>query len=196
MSKPVSQDRLWKRIAPRLEKLKAEELRGIMHDLFKLAPENRAFLAAWVGDDDAERELFQVYCSTISEQFERSGADGMQPDIAACRKAIKEYQRVTTSPVRVGGFDMCGVIGLGLVFIEECAAYVEDSGWHHERAFAGMGSVARDLGKLIASKQGKRWAKVFMPRVRRLQALAKRVGGGLEDDVGELLRVVEGAVGG
>jgi hypothetical protein len=195
MRKAKTSEALWKRVAPRLQRLEAEELCEIAYELFKLAPENRAFLAAWVGDGDAERELSQLYISKICEQFERGGVDGVQPDVAACRQVIKEYQRVTTSPVRASGFDVCGVIGLGLVFIEECAAYVENSEWRHQRAFAAMCGVARDLAELFGRKEAKHWAKPFAPRVGRLNETAKKLGGGLEDDVEELLRVVEAKAG-
>ena len=190
MKKAKPPEALWKRIAPELKELEAGELRAIVRDLFKLAPENRAFLATWLGDEDALGELFEVYRTKITEQFTEDALEGNMPDIAACRKAIKEYQRVTASPLRDGGFDVRGTMELGLLFVEECAACVGDLGWYEEHAFESMGGVLRDLGKLIEKNEGWRWSKVFLARVKRLHKRARSLDGGFEDDVEELLRVV------
>lgn len=63
MPKPTTEPKLWKSIAAMLEELDAPSLRGLVHDLFKLTPENRAFLAAWIGDEDASADAACPACS-------------------------------------------------------------------------------------------------------------------------------------
>lgn len=46
MPKPTPEPKLWKNIAAMLDEMDDRSLRGVVHDLYKLAPENRAFLAA------------------------------------------------------------------------------------------------------------------------------------------------------
>lgn len=46
MPKPTPQPRVWRSIAAAIDEMDDQSLRGLVHDLYKLAPENRAFLAA------------------------------------------------------------------------------------------------------------------------------------------------------
>ena len=46
MPKPTPEPKLWKNIAAMLDEMDDRSLRGLVHDLYKLSPENRAFLAA------------------------------------------------------------------------------------------------------------------------------------------------------
>lgn len=164
-----------------------------MHDLYKLAPENRAFLAAWIGDENAPSELLDGYKTKITAQFFTRGAPRLSGgcDLALCRRLIKEYRRVTTTPEMLGGFDVRGTIDLGLHYIEVGTSYVNQIGWDEERPYSSMGAVAYDIGKLCQDKSGQKWAGVFLPRVRAVAEAARNIGYGFADDLADLEAVFE-----
>jgi hypothetical protein len=67
-SKPTPEPRVWKQINAVLAGMDDLALRGLVLDLYKLSPENRAFLAAWIGDDGATAELLDTYKEQITSQ--------------------------------------------------------------------------------------------------------------------------------
>lgn len=170
-----------------------ESLRGLVHDLYKLAPENRAFLAAWIGNEDSPAELLNGYKAKITAQFFTRGAPRLRGgrDLAQCRRLIKEYRRVTTAPEMLGGFDIRGTIDLCLHYIEVGKSYVNQIGWDEERPYTSMGAVAYDTGKLCQDSSGQKWAGVLLPRVRAVAEAARNVGYGFSDDLAYMAEVFE-----
>jgi len=196
MPKPTPEPRLWKNIAAMLEEMDDRSLRGLVHDLYKLAPENRGFLAAWIGDADASVELLDGYKSKITAQFVSRGGPRLNGgcDLAMCRRLIKEYRRVTTATEMLGGeggFDIRGTIDLGLHYIEVGTNYVNEIGWDEERPYTSMGAVAAETSKLCQDKGGQKWAGVFLPRVRAVTKAARSVGYGFGDDLVDMAAVFE-----
>lgn len=193
MPRPTPEPTLWKTIASELDEMDVESLRGLVHDLYKLAPENRAFLAAWIGNEDSPAELLNGYKAKITAQFFTRGAPRLRGgcDLALCRHLIKEYRRVTTAPEMLGGFDIRGTIDLGLHYIEVGTSYVNQIGWDEERPYTSMGAVAYDTGKLCQDKSGQKWAGVFLPRVRAVAEAAHDVGYGFGDDLAYMAEVFE-----
>jgi hypothetical protein len=195
MPKPTPQPRVWKSIAAVLDEMDDQSLRGLVHDLYKLAPENRAFLAAWIGDEDATTELLDSYKAKITSQFygrTKPRLDG-GCDLALCRRLIKEYRRVTTASEMVGGFDVHGTIDLSLHFVEVGTRYVNEIGWHEAKPYDYLGGVANDLSELIRSKIGRRWARTFLPRVHAVADAARGIGYGFGDDLADMARCFEKA---
>lgn len=193
MPKPTPEPKLWKNIAAMLEEMDEQSLRGLVHDLYKLAPENRAFLAAWIGDEDASVELLDGYKAKITAQFFSRGGPRLAGgcDLAMCRRLIKEYRRVTTAPEMLGGFDIRGTIDLGLHYIEVGTKYVNEIGWDEERPYNSMGAVAAETSKLCQDKSGQKWAGVFLPRVRAAAKAAHNIGYGFGDDLTDMAAVFE-----
>jgi len=196
MPKPTPEPKLWKNIAAMLDEMDDRSLRGLVHDLYKLAPENRAFLAAWIGDEDASVELLGGYKAKITAQFVSRGRGGGPRlnggcDLALCRRLIKEYRRVTTAPEMLGGFDIRGTIDLGLHYIEVGTNYVNEIGWDEERPYNSMGAVAAETSKLCQEKSGQKWAGVFLPRARAVAKAARAVGYGFGDDLADMVTVFE-----
>src|SRR4051794_17083170 len=69
------------------------ELLGLVHDLFKLSPENRAFLAARLLGVSAVRPLLEPYRQRIERAFyKRSGMPQEKLQLGDARKAIREYR--------------------------------------------------------------------------------------------------------
>jgi len=193
MPKPTPEPRLWKNIAAMLEEMDDQSLRGLVLDLYKLAPENRAFLAACIGDEDASVELLDGYKAKITAQFVSRGGPRLNGgcDLALCRRLIKEYRRVTTAPEMLGGFDIRGTIELGLHYIEVGTDYVNEIGWDEERPYTSMGAVAAETSKLCEDKSGQKWAGVFLPRVRAVAKAAHNIGYGFGDDLADMAAVFE-----
>lgn len=193
MPKPTPEPRLWKNIAAMLDEMDDQSLRGLVHDLYKLAPENRAFLAAWIGDEDASVELLDGYKAKITAQFFSRGGPRLNGgcDLALCRRLIKEYRRVTTAPEMLGGFDIRGMIDLGLHYIEVGTNYVNEIGWDEERPYNSMGAVAAETSKLCQDKSGQKWAGVFLPRVRAVAKVAHNIGYGFGDELADMVAVFE-----
>lgn len=192
MPKPTPEPRLWKSIAAMLEEMDDQSLRGLVKDLYKLAPENRAFLAAWIGDEDALIEILNGYKDKITAQFVSRGRGGGPKlnggcDLALCRRLIKEYRSVTTAPEMLGGFDIRGTIDLGLHYIEVGTNYVNQIGWDEERPYNSMGAVAVEIAKLCQDESGRKWAGVFLPRVRTVAKVARDIGYGFGDDLAEMV---------
>ena len=196
MPKPTPEPKLWKNIAAMLDEMDDRSLRGLVHDLYKLAPENRAFLAAWIGDEDASVELLGGYKAKITAQFVSRGRGGGPRlnggcDLALCRRLIKEYRRVTTAPEMLGGFDIGGTIDLGLHYIEVGTNYVNNIGWDEERPYNSMGAVVAETSKLCQDKSGWKWAGAFLPRVRAVAKAAPIGGYGFGDDLADMVAVFE-----
>jgi hypothetical protein len=193
MPKPTPEPKLWKNIAVMLDEMDDRSLRGLVHDLYKLAPENRAFLAAWIGNEDASIELLDGYKTKITAQFVSRGGPRLNGgcDLAMCRRLIKEYRRVTTAPEMLGGFDIRGTIDLGLHYIEVGTNYVIEIGWDEERPYNSMGAVAAATSKLCQEKSGQKWAGVFLPRARAVAKAARAVGYGFCDDLADMVAVFE-----
>jgi hypothetical protein len=195
MPKPTPQPRVWKNIAAALDEMDDRSLRALVHDLYKLSPENRAFLATWIGDEDATVELLDGYKAKITSQFygrtKPRLCDGC--DLSMCKRLIKEYRRVTTAKEMVGGFDVHGTIDLSLHFLEVGTRYVNDIGWDEEKPYVHLGAVANDLSDLIESKIGRRWARVFLHRVHAVADDARGIGYGYEDDLADMARCFEKA---
>ena len=105
---------MWKNIAAALDEMDDQSLRGLVHDLFNLSPENRAYLAAWIGDENATVELLDGYKASITSQFYSRSKPRFSGgcDFSLCKRLIKEYRRVTTAREMVGGFDVRGTIDL------------------------------------------------------------------------------------
>jgi len=188
MTKPTPQARVWKCIAPVLAEMDEQSLRGLVHDLYKLSPENRAFLAAWIGNEDATVELLDAYKAKITSQFYGRTKPRLNGgcDLAMCRRLIKEYRRVTTAREMVGGFDVRGAIDLGLHFIEVGTRYVNEIGWNEEKPYTALGAVSYELADLVESKIGRRWARAFLPRVHAVADAARGIGYGYGDDLEDM----------
>lgn len=195
MPKPTPQPRVWRSIAAALDEMDEHSLRGLVHDLYKLAPENRAFLAAWIGDEDATTELLDAYKAKISAQFYHRAKPRLNGgcDLALCKRLIKEYRRVTTASEMVGGFDVHGTIDLSLHFIEVGTRYVNDIGWDESKPYDYLGAVAHDLSDLIVSKIGRRCTRAFLTRVRAVADAARGIGYGYGDDLADMERSFEEA---
>ncbi|MBK7405808.1 MAG: hypothetical protein IPJ41_14620 [Phycisphaerales bacterium] len=194
MPRPTPEPRLWKSVAATLDEMDVESLCGLLHDLYKLSPENRAFLAAWIGDEDASVELLDGYKAKITTQFFVRGAPRLSGgcDLALCRRLLKEYRRVTTAPEMLGGFDIRGTIDLGLHYLEVGTRYVNQIAWDEERAYASMGAVAVETSTLCRDRSGQKWAGVFLPRARAVAEAARTIGYGFRDDLADMAKVFEG----
>lgn len=193
MRRSTPEPRLWKNIAAVLDEMDTESLRGLVHDLYKLAPENRAFLAAWIGDEGASTELLEGYKAKITAQFVVRGSPRLSGgcDLALCRRLIKDYRRVTAAPEMLGGFDIRGTIDLGLHYLEVGTSYLSQIGWDEERPYASMGAVAAETAALCRGESGQKWAGVFLPRVRAVAESARDFGYGFGDDLADMAAVFE-----
>lgn len=165
-----------------------QSLRGLVHDLYKLSPENRAFLATWIGNEDAAVELLDAYKARITAQFYGRTRPRLTGgcDLEMCRRLIKEYRRVTAAREMVGGFDVRGTIDLGLHYIEVGTRYLNEIGWDEERPYDSLGAVSYELSELIESGVGKRWARVFLTRARAVADQAHGLGYGYGDDLSDM----------
>jgi len=195
MAKSTIHPRVWKRIAPALGEMDAASLRALVHNLYQLAPENRAFLAAWIGDEDALGECLQAYKKQISGQFYSRTWPRLQGgcDFGLCKRLIQEYRRITTSSAMVGGFDVRGTIDLSLHLIEVGTQYVNDIGWHAEEPYEQLTEVADGLSELIRTPGGQRWAGSFQPRVRAVAEVTNGFGYGYGDALSDMAQYFEDA---
>jgi hypothetical protein len=75
---------------------------------------------------------------------------------------------------------------MSLHFLEVGTQYVNDIGWSEEKPYIHLGAVADDLSELIVSKVGRRWARVFLPRVHAVADAASDIGYGYCDDLANL----------
>lgn len=193
MPRPTPEPRLWKHIASALDEMGANELRGLVHDLYKLAPENRAFLASWLGGEDAPAELLHAYKAKITAQFFTRGKPRINGgcDLSLCRKLIKEYRRVTTAPEMDNGFDLPGTIDLGLHYIEVGVEFLNHVGWDEAAPYDSMGAAVEEIIKLCREPGGQKWAGAFMSRVQDVAEAGGGFGYGFGDDLTDMREVFE-----
>jgi hypothetical protein len=185
--------KLWKKITGMLEHMDERSLRGLVHDLYKLSPENRAFLLARTGEESPSVELLNRYKNKITAQFFTRGSPRINGgcDLALCRRLIKDYRRATAAPELPGGFDIRGTIDLGLHFIEVGTSYSREIGWNDARPYNSMGLVAEETWNLCRDKSGQKWAGVFLPRVRAVAEAAQDIGWGFGDELLDMVAVIE-----
>jgi hypothetical protein len=193
MPRTTPEPRLWKNLASALDEMDADELRGLVHDLYKLAPENRAFLASWLGDENASAELLDGYKAKITAQFFTRGKPRINGgcDLALCRRLIKEYRRVTTAPEMVNGFDLPGTIDLGLHYVEVGVEYLNHIGWCEAKPYDSMGAVVDEIIKLCREPGGRKWSGAFLPRVQNVAQAGGGFGYGFGDDLTDMRKVFE-----
>lgn len=184
---------LWRNIAAVLDEMDDQTLRALLKDLFELNPQNRAFLASWIGDENAGLELLKSYRQQIESQFygktRKPRYDG-RIDTARCRSLLREYQNVTSATEQVGGFDVRGDIDLALHYVEIGTRYANDVGLDEGRVYDSLARTADEIADLCAGRAGKRWAVAFLPRVDAAASAAQDIGWGFGDVVSDLADAV------
>lgn len=194
--------KVWKRIAEAMRGVDDGELRRLVRPLYDLSPENRAFLATWCGEDESGDELREKYKAKITAQFFANGRARLNGglDLAACRKVLNEYRRVTKTPEvpgRDGGGDVRGYMDLGLHYIEVGTRYSVEVCWDEVRGYTSMGSVLDEIGKVVGEVgEGPELAAEFLPRIRAVAAMGSGIGYGFGDDLAWLAHLFERVAGG
>lgn len=202
MPSPKPDAKLWKRIAEAMRGVDDGELRRLVRSLYDLSPENRAFLATWCGDEASGDALREKYKAKITAQFFVNGRPRMTGglDLAACRKMLNEYRRVTKTPEIPGGDgagDVRGFVDLGLHYIEVGTRYSVELCWDEARGYNSMGAVAEEMVRVLGEvREGQELAVEFLPRAKALAASGSNIGYGFGDDLDWLAREFERLVGG
>lgn len=172
----------WTAIRKQLRGRPHGELIELLHELFRLSPQNQAFLAARFANVDSDA-LIEPYRRRIEEQFRfRSSTMTVKLDLAEARRAIREYRKATD--------DLFGAAELMLTYVEAGTAHVVNLGESEERVYNSLDSVLRELVDLLLTNEGRGMYPVFRERLARVGELAAQCGYGYGDSVhDELLRL-------
>jgi hypothetical protein len=164
----------WSDIKRQLLSLEGADLVALIQSLFKLAVENRAFLAARVLGASAGQALLEPYRERIERAFyTRSGKPQLK--LSEGRKAIREYQAATDDPV--------GSLDLMLLFVETGTQFTNEFGDIDEPFYNNLNSVLNEMDQILKSEQGPELYQGIRERVLELPKLAGRIGWGYGDEL-------------
>jgi hypothetical protein len=166
----------WSDIKRQLQSLEERDLVALIQGLFKLAVENRAFLAARVLGASAGQALLPPYRERIERAFYTRGGRP-QLKLAEGRKAIREYQAATEDPA--------GSLELMMTFVETGTRFTSEFGDIDEPFYNSLSSVLHEMDRILKSEQGPELYQGIRERVLALPKLAGRIGWGYGDEIRE-----------
>ncbi len=177
----------WMPIRKQLRGRSPDELVELLHELFKLSPQNRAFLTSRFAIVDSDA-LIEPYRRRIEEQFRfRTSTMTVKLDLAEARRAIREYRKATD--------DLFGAAELMMTYVEAGTDHVVNFGEYEERVYNSLDSVLRELVDLLLADEGRGMYAVFRDRLARVGKLASQCGYGYGDSVDDELYRLESALG-
>ncbi len=168
----------WSDIKRQLQSLEEPDLLAMIHDLFKLSVENRAFLAARLLGASTAKSLLPPYLERIERAFykqQRHAQVQWRPGEA--REAIREYRKATADPV--------GSLELMLTFLETGTGFTRQFGGLDEPFYNNLTSVLGESERLLESEgeKGRELYHQFRDRFLDLVRLAYPIGWGYCDEV-------------
>jgi hypothetical protein len=174
----------WSDVKPQFESLGQAEWLGLVHDLFRLSAENRAFLAARLLGASAVQARLEPYRQRIEQAFyRRSGMPQEKLHLAEARKAIREYRAATA--------DLAGTLELMLTLVETGTQFTRDFGDIDEPFYNSLSSVLKEIERLLGKGEGRGLYGEYRQRLLELAKLAEPIGWGYGDEVRDAVAALE-----
>src|SRR3954449_3387638 len=144
----------WSDVKQQLQGLGEAKLLGLLHDLFQLAPENRAFLAARLLGASAARSLLGPYRERIERAFyKRGGLPQEKLQLADARQATRKYRAATS--------DLEGTLELMLTYLETGTQFTRDFGDIDESFYNSLTSVLGEVERILAGEGSRRLYELY-----------------------------------
>ena len=164
----------WSDLKRPLTQWGARELLGLIHELYELSDDNRAFLAARLAEQPA-KGLLEPYRRRVTEPFYPRGGGFGELHFADARKAIREYEKATG--------DVRGAMDLMLTFVETGNAFTREFGDIDARFYLALESMLDRFFERLATPEGRQHFADFEERLSVLKVAADGFGWGYSDYV-------------
>jgi len=171
------------RMKPRWQQTKAalkwkskEDLLKLIRCLYDMAPENRAFIEAFVG---SVKEALDQYRERVSEAVAPAPSSNKRISLSKAKQAIREYRRAAGDPV--------GVVDLMLCYVEAGTDFAVEYGYGDEGYFDSMEGVFEDMLKEL-DRVPLDGQSFHLKRIDRVVAAAGGVGWGYGDALADRWR--------
>lgn len=176
----------WTPICKQLTRLQPPELLELLHELFKSSEQARAFLSARFAEANLDA-LIEPYRRRILDQFRfHPSSMTVRLDLAAARRAIREYRQATG--------DLFGTAELMMAYVEAGTQHVADLGDSDVRVYNSLESVLGELTKLLQTNEGRPMYPIFRDRLNRVAEIASECGYGYGDSAGAAIHQLADAL--
>jgi hypothetical protein len=174
----ATKDRLgWGMARRHLAKWDRQALLALIRDLYEVASVNRDFVHARCQAGEGSGDALEAYRGRIVDQFFPERGFG-KLKLGEARKAIRDYRRATG--------DVAGVAELLMTYVESGAQFTREFGDVDERFYDSVESVLTELAILLRG-EGRELYPQLRSRFARLERMAKDIGWGFGDFVGDVV---------
>jgi hypothetical protein len=168
---------MWPAVKRSLSGTEKEQLIALLRALFDLDEGNRIFLAARLLDSGKRQAGFKAYRRIIESRFYAQPDGFGDLDIARARLAIQEYSTASRN--------VQGTLDLLLTLVEMGINLSREIGIHDVDYYDELAGALSDFADLL--RQNEDLYPMFAGRLRKLIASGPGVGGGMDDDLGDML---------
>ncbi len=174
----------WSDVKARLRSCAETDLLELVHELFKLSAENRAFLASRLLGPSAGRALLGPYRQRIGRAFyKRGGRPQEKLQLAVVRKLIRDYEAATSDPA--------GSLELMLTCLEIGTQFAREFGDNDQSFYSSLCSVLYETKKVLDAEEGRELYDAYRPRLRELAEFASPIAWGFGDEVQSTVAEIE-----
>jgi hypothetical protein len=195
----------WSDVKRRLQDWDRPQLLGLLQDLFAFSPENRQFLTARLLRESArptardgaapppagsaipDEKVLDSYRRRIHRAFFGSVRPGGDLNLAAARKAIRDYRQATG--------DLGGTLELMVYYVETGTAFTVEFGDIDGPFYDSLCSMLSAVVKQFMTPLGKAAYPRYQERLAALEKATKWMGWGYGDFVGDAVAGLEEELG-
>ncbi len=164
----------WRAVKAALESFDRPGLLGLIHDLYAVDKDNKAFLHARLG---LGSDQLAPYKATISRWICPDLMRSQSVSISKAKKAIADYKEAIGEPAELAE--------LSIFYCEEAVSFLESCALEDERYVVALirmfdQAVKRVLDLPVAERQG------YAERLGNLRPRARQVGCGIDDELNDI----------
>lgn len=166
----------WSSIKPNLQRLSQDDLLHVVHDLYALNANNKAFLAtrfAAALPDDLTKPYRQVISACFNPQH---GLPSFK--IAPARKALDDFKKANTDPLLT--------LDLMLFYVEQGVIGTNTYGDIHDAFYESLSSVYADAAKLAETIGDRDLLAPYLQRFSQIVRDTRSIGWGFHDDLNDI----------
>ena len=164
----------WRAVKAALESFDRPGLLGLIHDLYAVDKDNKAFLHARLG---LGSDQLAPYKATISRWICPDLMRSQSVSISKAKKAIADYKKAVGEPA--------GLTELSIFYCEEAFSFFESCAFEDDRYFVAVIRMYNQAVKLVlvrpvAERHG------YAKRLGNLRSRARPVGWGIDDQLNSI----------
>ncbi|MCR9126760.1 MAG: hypothetical protein NXH82_11595 [Rhodobacteraceae bacterium] len=179
----------WKDIKPVISGWSDKQLVGLVQDLYRLSPENAAFLNARLLQETAPRQTLAPYKKRIRAAVSPNEPWKQDVRLSEGRKAISEFKKANGN-VR-------DTLALMTYYVQCGNDFTLEFGDIDERFYDSMCSMVRQIKDFLLKEQDQALADEILPLLEtEFERIDGQMGWGYPDEFGEYVEELRDAFGG